>query len=125
MGVCFLKIDMDTSHTNLFKSPGRIRKGWILNLGGSFFLAVLILLSLGWFSILAVETEIKSYLNDQLKMSLPRAIKMLKVWAKDIELDAQTIAENGVVRDLLFAINKRIDKNSGNQLQAPTTRTPR
>ena len=103
---------MDTSSIKNSKSPDRIKQRLMMSTGGGILLGVLFLLISGWFSILAVETEIKNYLNDQLKMSLPRTIKMLRGHReKNIKLNAWTIAGDSVIRSRILALVQSFDKN--------------
>lgn len=57
----------------------------------SFLTSVLIV---GWFSYQTVENEVKALLLEQLSMSLPRSVKMFKIWESDMKEKARALASD-------------------------------
>jgi len=67
----------------------------------SFLLSVLIA---AWFSYQMVEREVKALFLEQLSMSLPRSVKMFKIWENDIKAKAKSLASTPKIRKQFLAL---------------------
>ena len=74
----------------------------------SFLLSVLIV---AWFSYQTVEREVKSIFLEQLSMSLPRSVKMFKIWEKDMKAKAKSLASTPEIQKHLLELRNLYDSS--------------
>ncbi len=77
----------------------------------SFLASVFIL---GWFSYQTVESEVKGLLLKQLSMSLPRSVKIFKIWEEGMKDEAQALASNPKIQKDLSVLKDMFDATSSN-----------
>jgi len=69
----------------------------------SFLASVLIV---SWFSYQTVKKEVKTLLLGQLSMSLPRSVKMFKIWESNMKANAEALASDPDIQKHSLGIKK-------------------
>ncbi len=81
-----------------------------LSFSVSFLLSVLIV---AWLSYQTVEREVKAIFLEQLSMSLPRSVKMLKVWESDMKAKVQALTSTPEIQKHSLELRKAYDSSKG------------
>ena len=74
----------------------------------SFLASVLIV---SWFSYQTVKKEVKTLLLGQLSMSLPRSVKMFKIWESNMKANAEALASDPDIQKHSLALKKMHDSS--------------
>jgi len=74
----------------------------------SFLASVLIV---SWFSYQTVKKEVKTLLLGQLSMSLPRSVKMFKIWESNMKANAEALASDLDIQKHSLALKKMHDSS--------------
>jgi signal transduction histidine kinase len=74
----------------------------------SFLLSVLIV---AWLSYQTVEREVKAIFLEQLSMSLPRSVKMFKIWESDMKAKAKALTSTSGIRKHSLELRKVYDSS--------------
>jgi len=76
----------------------------------SFLFSVLIV---AWLSYQTVEQEVKAIFLEQLSMSLPRSVKMFKVWESDMKAKAKALTSTPEIQKNSLELRKVYDSSKG------------